>query len=216
VPAERTGQVLDPEIAAVVEATFGTRAALAVRYTELLATTGVEWGLLGPREADRVWSRHVFNSVAVAPLIPANAAVVDLGSGAGLPGIPLALARPDLRIVLLEPMARRVAFLQQCVDALALPRLEVRRGRAQDGLSRRVEVVVARAVAPLARLAELALPLATPSGVLLALKGAKAVAEAAELSAAGRHRVEVIETHDPLGASVTVVAVHQRRSGRAA
>jgi 16S rRNA (guanine527-N7)-methyltransferase len=212
VPAERAGQVLNPQIAAVVEATFGVRAALAVRYAELLATTGVEWGLLGPREAGRVWSRHVFNSVAVAPLIPANATVVDLGSGAGLPGIPLALARPDLRIVLLEPMARRVAFLQQCVDALALPGAEVRRGRAQDGLSRRVEVVVARAVAPLVGLAELALPLATPSGVLLALKGAKAAAEAAELSAAGRHRVEVIDTHDPLGASVTVVAVHRRRA----
>ena len=117
----------------VVEAVFPGAADLATRYVELLATTGVEWGLVGPRETDRLWERHVFNSAALADLVPTDATVVDVGSGAGLPGIPLALRRPDLRVTLLEPLLRRATFLTQAVESLELTdRVEVVRARAED------------------------------------------------------------------------------------
>ena len=117
----------------VVEAVFPGAADLAARYVDLLATTGVEWGLIGPRETDRLWERHVFNSAALADLVPADVSVVDVGSGAGLPGIPLAIRRPDLRITLLEPLLRRATFLVQAVESLELTdRVEVVRARAED------------------------------------------------------------------------------------
>jgi len=100
---------------------FGERLPLAERYAEHLATTGVEWGLVGPREASRVWERHILNCAVVADLIPPAARVLDIGSGAGLPGIPLALARPDLRVVLVEPLARRVEWLRAVLADLELP-----------------------------------------------------------------------------------------------
>ena len=112
-------------------APFGDRLPLARRYAEHLATTGVEWGLVGPHEAPRVWDRHVLNCAVVADLIPPGARVLDIGSGAGLPGIPLALARPDLRVVLVEPLARRVEWLRTVLADLELP-IEVERGRAED------------------------------------------------------------------------------------
>jgi 16S rRNA (guanine527-N7)-methyltransferase len=156
---------------------FGERLEVARRYAEHLATTGVERGLIGPREAPRVWDRHLLNCAVVAELVPHGARVVDVGSGAGLPGIPLALARPDLRIVLVEPLARRVTWLREMVADLGL-RIEVERGRAEETAVRRrwegADVVTARAVAPLARLAEWALPLLRPGGRLLAIKGASA------------------------------------------
>ena len=150
------------------------RLALARRYAAHLVGSGVERGLLGPREAPRVWERHVLNCAVVAELLPDGARTVDIGSGAGLPGIPLALARPDLSVVLVEPLARRVDWLREVVEDLELP-VTVERGRAEEaGVRARWEgadVVTARAVAPLARLAGWALPLLRPGGVLLALKG---------------------------------------------
>jgi 16S rRNA (guanine527-N7)-methyltransferase len=167
-----------PEAACV----FGERLPLATRYAAHLAGTGVERGLIGPREAPRIWERHLLNCAVVAELLPDGARVVDLGSGAGLPGIPLALARPDLEVVLVEPLARRVDWLTEVVDDLELP-VRIERGRAEEpGVRRRWEgadVVTARAVAPLARLAGWALPLLRPAGVLVALKGASAQAEVA-------------------------------------
>ena len=100
---------------------FGTRLDLARRYAEHLAGTGVERGLIGPREAPRLWERHVLNCAVVAELVPSGARLVDVGLGAGLPGIPLALARPDLQVVLVEPLARRVAWLAEVVADLGLP-----------------------------------------------------------------------------------------------
>jgi 16S rRNA (guanine527-N7)-methyltransferase len=136
--------------------------------------------LLGPREAPRVWDRHVLNCAVVAELMPDGARVVDIGSGAGLPGIPLALARPDLRIVLVEPLARRVEWLREVVADLELA-VEVERGRAEDVVVRRrwegADVVTARAVAPLARLAGWSLPLLRTGGRLFAVKGSSAAAE---------------------------------------
>jgi 16S rRNA (guanine527-N7)-methyltransferase len=159
---------------------FGDRLPLAQRYAEHLATTGVEWGLVGPREAARVWDRHVLNCAVVADLVPPGARVLDIGSGAGLPGIPLALARPDLRVVLVEPLARRVEWLRTVLADLDLP-IEVERGRAEDVSVRRrwegADVVTSRAVAPLHRLAAWCLPLVRTGGMMLAVKGMSAPEE---------------------------------------
>lgn len=188
---------------------FGARAGQAARYADLLVTVGIERGVIGPREVDRVWSRHLFNSVAIAPLIGEGASVVDLGSGAGLPGIPVALARPDLDVTLLEPMARRVRFLEECLEELELANASVRRGRAQDGIPRPVDVVVARAVAPLPALTDLAFGLCRPEGSLLALKGAKAQEEAAVLTGVGGWTAAVHAVADAVGEPVTVVEVRR-------
>jgi len=162
---------------------------LARRFAEHLVTSGVERGLLGPREAPRVWDRHVLNCAVVAELVPDGARVVDVGSGAGLPGIPLALARPDLSIVLVEPLARRVEWLREVIADLGLA-VEVERGRAEESSVRRrwegADVVTARAVAPLARLAGWGLPLLRPGGLLLAVKGASAPVEVERDGAAVR------------------------------
>lgn len=202
-------------------AVFGDRLDLARRYATHLVGTGVERGLVGPREAPRVWERHLLNCAVVAELVPDGARLVDLGSGAGLPGIPLALARPDVEVVLVEPLARRVDWLREVVEDLGLP-VRVERGRAEDPDVRSrwegADVVTARAVAPLGRLAGWALPLLRPGGSLLALKGASAPDEVARDAAAVRRAggspprvvrcgVGVVE---PPG---TVVVV-QRSSGR--
>ncbi|QUQ70004.1 16S rRNA (guanine(527)-N(7))-methyltransferase RsmG [Kutzneria sp. CA-103260] len=164
----------------VVERVFGDGASVAIKFAALLADHGVERGLIGPREVERLWDRHVFNSGVLAELVPQNCRAVDVGSGAGLPGIPLAIARPDLRLTLLEPMARRVAWLQEVVDTLGLD-VEVVRGRAEEPEVRRrlggSDIVTARAVAPLERLAKWCLPLLRPGGQMLALKGASAAEE---------------------------------------
>lgn len=176
-----------PDAAAAV---FGAELGRAEAYAELLATRGVEWGLMGPREVDRIWDRHVLNSVAVGDAIARGASVVDVGSGAGLPGIPLALARPDLHVTLLEPLLRRANFLTEVVTELDLgERVDVERGRAvaaddRDPLGHHgsYDVVTSRAVAPLPRLLSWCLPLMRPEGSIVALKGASAQAEVAEAS----------------------------------
>lgn len=143
-----------------------------VTYAEMLADEGVKRGLIGPREVPRLWERHLVNSAAVAAFLPADGTVIDVGTGAGLPGVVLAAMRPDLRIVLLEPMERRVAWLLEVVDALGLTNAEVLRGRAEE-LHRKFQgdAVTARAVAPMERLAGWTLPLLRAGGVLLAMKG---------------------------------------------
>lgn len=163
-------------------AVFGDRLPLAQRYARMLATDGVTRGLVGPREADRLWERHLLNSATLAELVPAGASVIDVGSGAGLPGIPLALARPDLVVTLLESMARRTAFLDEVVATLGLAdRVTVVRGRAEEVTDRLpvATVVVARALAPLDRLARWCLPLTAIGGRVLAVKGASASEEIA-------------------------------------
>lgn len=168
---------------------FGDRLDRAVAYADLLATEGVVRGLIGPREAPRIWDRHLLNCAVVAELIPERASVVDVGSGAGLPGIVLAVARPDLTVTLVEPLARRTAFLSEVVTELDLDRtVEVVRARAEELAGRTpADVVTARAVAPLDRLAGWCLPLAALGGRLLALKGASAADEvAAHREAVGR------------------------------
>lgn len=150
------------------------------QYVDILSGRGIEWGLLGPREADRVWERHVLNSLALAPLIPPSGSVVDVGSGAGLPGIPLAIRRPDLHVTLLEPLLRRVNFLELAVTELGLAdRVRVVRDRAESHHDR-YEVVTCRAVAPLPRLIGWCGPLLARDGRLIALKGSSASQEVAD------------------------------------
>jgi 16S rRNA (guanine527-N7)-methyltransferase len=157
---------------------FGEHLPTMVRYAELLAGPGVERGLIGPREVDRLWERHLLNCGAVAELIGADLEVVDVGSGGGLPGLVLAIARPDLRITLLEPLLRRTVFLSECVEKLDLSNVTVRRGRAEEWSGRvSADVVTARAVASLEKLVGWCLPLLAPRGRMLALKGETAAAE---------------------------------------
>jgi 16S rRNA (guanine527-N7)-methyltransferase len=189
------------------------------RYAELLATDGVVRGLIGPREVGRLWSRHLANCAVLEELVPPGASVADVGSGAGLPGLPLALVRPDLRVVLVEPLLRRATFLGEAVAALGLTdRVEVLRGRAEEQRLA-VDVVTARAVAPLDRLAGWTLPLARVGGALLALKGEGAADEVAASAAAlerlGGGQTEVLTCGvgvvDP---PTTVVRVVRLTAGR--
>lgn len=152
---------------------FGDRFADAVRYAELLAEAGVQRGLIGPREVPRLWERHLLNCAVLSEVVPEGVTVCDVGSGAGLPGIPLALVREDLKITLLEPLLRRTTFLTEVVELLGLDHVTVVRGRAEEvmGTMTPVHVVTARAVAPLDRLATWGIPLLRPYGEMLALKG---------------------------------------------
>lgn len=183
------------------------------RYVDLLVGPGVERGLLGPREADRIWSRHILNCAALVPLVPEKSAVADIGSGAGLPGVVLALLRPDLTVALIEPLLRRATFLTEVIAELGLSaRAAVIRARAEDHHAASFDVVVARAVAPLDRLGQWALPLLRPGGALLAIKGRNAQAEVerhrSTLATLGAHSVQVkLVGVDQLAEPTTVVVV---------
>jgi 16S rRNA (guanine527-N7)-methyltransferase len=184
-----TGPVSEtvPEAPPEAMALFGERLPLAERYAARLAGDGVLRGLIGPREVPRLWARHLVNCAVVTDLLPEAAAVLDVGSGAGLPGLAMAIRRPDLSVVLLEPMARRVGFLDEVVGDLGLgDQVSVERARAEE-LGRRsipsFSWIVARAVAPLGRLAQWCVPLLSPGGTLLAMKGERAGDEVAEHTA---------------------------------
>lgn len=215
-----TTHVPDPPDAAA--AVFGDRLPLARRYVRHLATTGVEWGLLGPREVPRLWERHVLNCAVLTELLPDSAHVVDVGSGAGLPGIALALRRPDLHVTLVEPLLRRVEWLTMVVDDLALRNVTIRRSRAEDVAGDlAAPYVTARAVASLDRLCRWALPLLEPGGELLAIKGRSATEEVARTAAAvrkaGGRSTEVLELaagllEDPV--TVVRVRVSEGRASR--
>jgi 16S rRNA (guanine527-N7)-methyltransferase len=189
---------------------FGTALPVAEAYAGLLATRGVQEGLLGPHELPRLWDRHLLNCAVVAELIDERyRTLLDLGSGAGLPGLVLAMLRPDMEVTLLEPMERRCRFLAECVTELDLANASVLRGRAED-VTVRSEVVTARAVAPLSRLAGLAMGTVRPGGMVLAIKGHTA---AQELKAAksvlrrlGARDAEVVRAgHGKVDPATTVV-----------
>ena len=197
---------------------FGPAYASASRYVDILADRGIGWGLLGPREGERLWDRHVLNSVALADLLPAGATVADVGSGAGLPGIPLAILRSDLRVDLIEPLLRRSTFLIEAVEELGLAgTVRVVRARAEEHRGQRYDVVVSRALAPLGRLLTWCEPLCEPGGAILALKGRSA---AEELAAAGAQlarlqltgEVLTVRAH-PAVEATTVLRVSRRRTG---
>lgn len=200
------------QLVEIARETYGAEFPAINRYVDILRSTALDWGLLGPREAERLWDRHILNSAALSGLIAADSAVADVGSGAGLPGIPLGILRPDLRVTLIEPLLRRFTFLTQTVEELQISdRVEVVRSRAEDH-RQTYHIVVARALAPLDRLIGWCNPLRAPDGVILALKGASA---ADEIAAAGQQlqaaqlQAEVLEVRaHPDVEPATVVCLH--------
>lgn len=215
VPSVRVEVPPAPPAAAVL---CGDALERITQYAAVLADRGVLHGLIGPREVPRLWDRHLLNCAALSLAIPQGASVLDLGSGAGLPGLVLALVRPDLRVTLLEPLQRRVSFLDDVTAELGLGHVGVVRARAEDVIGEiEVDVVTSRAVAPLARLVQWSLPLTVPGGVLLAIKGRTAPEELAAaakgLRAAGAANWAVEEWGgDVLDEPTTVIRVTRSRS----
>ena len=161
-------------------------------FAEFLTSAGIERGLIGPREGERIWDRHIFNCLPVTQLLPNGASLFDIGSGAGLPGIVIALARPDLQVTLIEPLERRVEFLNEAVAAipnLAFP-IQVIRGRAQD-VKRSADFVTARAVAPLEKLKKMSWHMVKTGGSLLAMKGESAATEMIGVKGAELHEIKL-------------------------
>ena len=174
----------------LIERYFPERLDEIAAYAHFLTTAGIERGLIGPREGERIWERHIFNCLPVTQLLPQGASLFDIGSGAGLPGIVIALARPDLSVTLIEPLERRVAFLTEAVEGLNLPinNIEVIRGRAQD-VKKSADFVTARAVAPLEKLKKMSWHMVKTGGSLLAMKGESASAEMEGVKGATLHEI---------------------------
>ena len=156
---------------------FGENQGKIQAFATLLKTTGIEHGLIGPKEGDRIWERHIANCIPITTIIPNGVRLADIGSGAGLPGVVIALARPDLKVTLIEPLQRRVDFLNQVIAELELP-IKVVRGRA-EAVKMQFEVVTARAVAPLEKLIQISWHMIPKGGCLLAIQGESATEELA-------------------------------------
>ncbi len=228
--------VVDETLRPEIERVFGDRVERAAAYRDLLATAGVERGLIGPREVPRLWDRHLLNCAYLGDVVEDGASVLDIGSGAGLPGIPLALARPDVQVRLVEPLERRYTFLREAIAELDLrDQIAVARGRAEDVRGEfSASVVTARAVAPLATLYGWALPLVVTGGHLVAIKGRSAadeIAAAADVlrqmgitaepevlrvgpdEESGTTVVRVARGHGPLRQTTTAAATAPKRRG---
>jgi 16S rRNA (guanine527-N7)-methyltransferase len=174
----------------LIERYFSERLDEIAAYAHFLTTAGIERGLIGPREGERIWERHIFNCLPVTQLLPQGASLFDIGSGAGLPGIVIALARPDLSVTLIEPLERRVSFLTEAVEGLNLHinNIEVIRGRAQD-VKKSADFVTARAVAPLEKLKKMSWHMVKTGGSLLAMKGESASSEMEGVKGATLHEI---------------------------
>jgi 16S rRNA (guanine527-N7)-methyltransferase len=213
-----TGDV-SRETPPLAEELYPQAAGRLAEYAELLASEGTLRGLIGPREVPRLWDRHLLNCAVLERLVPEEATVADIGTGAGLPGIVLALVRPDLQVSLVEPLLRRTTFLEEAVEQLGLGNAEVVRGRAEDLRGTTYDVVTSRAVAPLGKLAGWCLPLLDEGGLMLAMKGESAEDELAgaegELEALG---AEVWHVHqlgvEELAQPTTVVSIVAGRAAR--
>ncbi|MGZ5366304.1 MAG: 16S rRNA (guanine(527)-N(7))-methyltransferase RsmG [Aeromicrobium sp.] len=188
---------------------FSSHLATIQGYVDLLSTDGVERGLIGPREVPRLWDRHILNSAVVVPRIPQGATVADVGTGAGLPGLVWAIARPDLSVTLIEPLLRRTVFLDEVREKLELDNVQIVRARAEE-VHDEFDVVTARAVAGLEKLGRLCMPLVRKGGVLLALKGQTAQQEVdtavKTLNKLGATTI-VVNTYGDLEVPTTVVEV---------
>ena len=202
---------------------FGPALATAVAFADALATRGVEQGLIGPREVPRLWDRHLLNCAVVAELIGGRCgSLVDIGSGAGLPGMVLAMMLPGVEVTLLEPMERRCRFLADCAAELGLANVSVLRSRAEDAAKAglpRADVATARAVAPLPRLAELAMGVIRPGGMVLAIKGSTVADELKDagpvLRRIGAHGAEVVRAGQGKVVPATIVVRFFAQLGRA-
>ncbi len=207
-----------PPVPEVARGVFGVRLEQAVGYADLLTTEGELRGLIGPRELPRLWERHLLNCAVITEAMPEGATVADVGSGAGLPGLVVAIRRPDLRVTLIEPMARRTDFLSEAVERLALDNVVVRRGRAEDVVREdqmRFQVVTSRAVAPLDRLTRWSMPLVGDGGVVLAMKGSSAAEEIVSHRAAVRRAGGLPPEVLQVGVDVLETPVTMIRIGRA-
>ncbi len=207
----------DDRLMATAESVFGPRFELAKKYYDSLATDGVARGLIGPREVPRLWERHILNCAVVGELIDEGERVVDVGSGAGLPGIPLAIARPDLHVTLVEPLLRRTVYLAEFIEEHGLNVLVVRGRAEQPGVKKEAggaDVVTSRAVAPLEKLAKWSLPLIHERGRMLALKGSSAEDEIerdrASLSRMGAGKLEVVKCGVDILPTPTIVVRAER------
>jgi 16S rRNA (guanine527-N7)-methyltransferase len=214
-PGATPGPAAAPEVASIL---FGDRLPVAIEYARYLAEVAVPRGLLGPREIPRLWERHLLNCAVVTVLCPDQAAVYDVGSGAGLPGIVWGIRRPDLVVTLLEPLLRRATFLTECVEALGLHNVTVVRARAEEVASAAApaDIVAARAVAPLDRLARWTLPLVRVGGDMIAIKGSSAGQEVdaarAVITSLGGSKITTVSCGVGLLQTPTVVLrVHKSR-----
>lgn len=200
-----------PDIAKEV---FGDRLDLAVAYHDSLATTAAERGFIGPKEVERLWERHILNCAVVGEAFTPDLKVADIGSGAGLPGIPLAIARPDLQITLIEPLLKRSVYLGEVKEALNLDNVTVVRGRAEEQKKGQFDAVTSRAVAPLGQLAGWSLPLVKHGGQMVALKGASVSEELErdrkEVTKAGGGDVEIFTVGAALAEPTTLIRIVRR------
>ncbi len=178
---------MEPNVEGLVGRYFPERKDEIQAFAHFLATAGIERGLIGPREGERIWDRHIFNCLPVTQLLPEGTTLFDIGSGAGLPGIVIALARPDIQVTLIEPLERRVEFLKEATEGL---NIEVIRGRAQD-VKKTAHFVTARAVAPLEKLKKMSWHMVKTGGALLAMKGESAAAEMVGVKNAVLHEIEL-------------------------
>jgi len=178
------------------------------RYAELLKGPGIERGLIGPKEGDRIWERHIANCIPITTILPQNVRLVDIGSGAGLPGIVIALARPDLKVSLVEPLQRRVDFLNEVVAELEIP-VEVIRGRAER-VKKQYEIVTARAVAPLEKLINISWHMIPKGGSLMAMKGESA---AEEITSTTLKKGSTAELHEISLPNLPIARVIQVKKG---
>ena len=178
------------------------------RYAELLKGAGIERGLIGPKEGDRIWERHIANCIPITTILPENVRLVDIGSGAGLPGIVIALARPDLKVSLVEPLQRRVDFLNEVVAELGIP-VEVIRGRAER-VKKQFEIVTARAVAPLEKLINISWHMIPKGGSLMAMKGESA---AEEISSTTLKKGSTAELHEISLPNLPIARIIQVKKG---
>ena len=178
---------MEPNVEGLVGRYFPERVDEIQAFAHFLATAGIERGLIGPRKGERIWDRHIFNCLPVTQLLPEGTTLFDIGSGAGLPGIVIALARPDIQVTLIEPLERRVEFLKEATEGL---NIEVIRGRAQD-VKKSAHYVTARAVAPLEKLKKMSWHMVKTGGALLAMKGESAAAEMVGVKNAVLHEIEL-------------------------
>ena len=205
---------LPADLAEIAKDVFGERLDVAAAYHDSLATTAAERGFIGPKEVDRLWERHILNCAVIGEAFNEGLNVADIGSGAGLPGIPLAIARPDLNVTLIEPLLKRSVYLGEVKEALGLDNVTVIRGRAEEQKKGQFDVVTSRAVAPLGKLAGWSLPLVAHGGHMVAMKGEQVHEELerdrAEIKKAGGGDAEVLTVGGALPQPTTLIKIVRR------